>query len=147
MNEELLACQILLFSSFDTKQIFEETLNRMFLETPDINNDLLEMECRSIPDAMAYLAEHFDYQNLNQELLQKYLILLLKKFYAELPFEVFAGKIAGLWEVLPFSTNHEDSPFYLAYYYGDLLSAGKTELLKEDIEALLSYYHKAKKSP
>ena len=143
MNEELLAYAILSDSGFDTKQIFEERVNQLFLENPEIDKDLLEMECLSVPDAMIYLRQHFNYQTMNPESLQKYLILTLKAFYLELPFMEFAQKIAELWDVLPFHTNREDSPFYMAYDFWTLFISQDFELLKQNIEDLVFYYDKS----
>ena len=142
MNEEMLAYAILSDSGFDTKQIFEERLHQLFLEHPEIDKDLLEMECLSIPDAMAYLRHHFNYQAMNPESLQKYLILTLKEFYLQMPFMEFAEKIADIWDVLPFHTSQEDSPFYTAYYFLNLLICKDFRLLKQDIENLVFYYDK-----
>ena len=142
MNEELLAYAILSASGFDTKQIFEERLNQLFLENPEIDKDFLEMECMAVPDAMAYLRNHFSYSCLNQESLQKYLILTLKTFYLQMPFMEFARTIAELWGILPFHTSHKDSPFYMAYYFTDLLVCEEFALLKQEIENLVFYYDK-----
>ena len=142
MNEELLAYALLSACGFDTKQLFEEKLNQLFLETDDINSDLLEMECLSIPEAMAYLRQHFDYPHLCQEDLQKYLILTLKEFYLHLPFMEFAENIFELWDILPFPTSHEDSPFYVLYDCYVLFVCKNFELLKQHIENLVFYYDK-----
>ncbi|MBR1555584.1 MAG: hypothetical protein IJ644_09380 [Oscillospiraceae bacterium] len=143
MKEELLAYALLSDSGFDTRQIFEERLHQLFLEHPEIDKDLLEMECLSIPKAMTYLRQHFDYENFSQDALQKYLILTLKAFYLKLPFMEFAQKIAGLWDVLPFHTNREDSPFYMAYDFWTLFISKDFELLKQNIEDLVFYYDKS----
>jgi len=139
MNEELLAYAILSVSGFDTKQIFEEKLNQIFIES-DFDSDLLEMECMAIPDAMAYLRHRFNYQNFDQESLQKYLILTLKEFYQHLPFMEFAQRIIELWDVLPFHTNQEDSPFFMIYYFEVLFICEDFEALKQEIENLVFYY-------
>ncbi|MBR1528420.1 MAG: hypothetical protein IJ642_03840 [Oscillospiraceae bacterium] len=139
MNEELLAYAILSVSGFDTKQIFEERLNQIFIES-DFDSDLLEMECMTIPDAMGYLRQHFNYQHFDQESLQKYLILTLKEFYLHLPFMEFAQRIIELWDVLPFSTSREDSPFFMIYYFEILFICEDFEVLKQEIEDLVFYY-------
>ena len=139
MNEELLAYAILSVSGFDTKQIFEERLNQIFIES-DFDSDLLEMECMTIPDAMGYLRQHFNYQHFDQESLQKYLILTLKEFYLHLPFMEFAQRIIELWDVLPFSTSREDSPFFMIYYIEILFICEDFEVLKQEIEDLVFYY-------
>ena len=139
MNEELLAYAILSVSGFDTKQIFEERLNQIFIES-DFDSDLLEMECMTIPDAMGYLRQHFNYQHFDQESLQKYLILTLKEFYLHLPFMEFAQRIIELWDVLPFSTSREDSPFFMIYYFEILFICEDFEVLKQEIEDLVFYF-------
>ncbi|MBE6876108.1 MAG: hypothetical protein E7496_05175 [Ruminococcus sp.] len=140
MKEELLAYALLSDSGFDTRQIFEERLNQLFLEHPEIDYDLLEMECLSILDAMAYLRRNFNYQTMHQESLQKHLILTLKEFYLQMPFMEFAQKIAELWDILPFHTSQEDSPFYTTYDFWTLFISKDFNSLKQNIENLVFYY-------
>ena len=76
MNEELLSLALLYRTGFDTAELFEENLNRIFLENPQ-NKDLLELECMSFRDAVIYVSEHFEYSSLNEETLSRTLIRFL----------------------------------------------------------------------
>ena len=139
MNEELLSLVLLYRAGFDTAELFEESLNRIFLENPE-NKDLLELECMSFRDAVIYLCKNFDYSTLNEETLSRALIRFLNLLRPEQNTETFALRLGELWEVLPFHTTRKDSPFYMIYYFEDMLAAGKTDLLRTCIEDLLTFY-------
>ena len=139
MNEELLSYVLLYRSGFETETLFENALNRIFLATPE-DKDLLELECMGFSDAVRYLSVHFDYQNLNADTLCRYLIQTLKTFRPAYDLETFAEKTASLWDILPIPTHRKESPLYLIYFYPDMIRAGKTEVLRDCIEEMLSYY-------
>ncbi len=139
MNEELLSLALLYRTGFDTAELFEENLNRIFLENPQ-NKDLLELECMSFRDAVIYVSEHFEYSSLNEETLSRTLIRFLNLLRPEQDTETFVLRLGELWEVLPFHTTRKDSPFYMIYYFEDMLAAGKTDLLRTCIEDLLTFY-------
>lgn len=138
--EELLAFAYLLELDLVSEDMYEEKLNKLFLENPN-NEDLLELEFLSgkRKETIVYIRTHMDYNSMDFDKFGRELFGLLKLIYEDMEIHEFGSAMYSLWESLAGSLQ-DKVPFWTLSYADDPLSYGDEEQTKKIYEEMLAYY-------
>lgn len=137
--EALLAYALLFCEGYDCGDLYEEQLNRLFLEHPD-NKEYLYLE--SLPsrkDAALHTVSMLSGVPFDAVLFGRALMKPLAQAYAESDLVPFSKRMYSLWRVLPPAIQYEE-PFHTFNYADDCLSYGDETRCRKLYEEAIHFY-------
>lgn len=148
--EMLFAYAYLWAFGFCSMQEYNECLDKMFLETPDVDV-LLELETCSFnyKDTFFRLKRYFEYESNSFDVYQfgKTLFTGLEIIYNSnlYPIAEYSKMTYELWNLLP-GTLRDEQPFWALSYADEPLSWGDEQQTRAMYEEAFSFYRKEHKT-
>ena len=140
--EKLFVYAILCSIGYDLYEEYRNTLDKLFLDNPEIE-DYLTLEGLAYKDAILHTLSIMNHYQINHDIFGKYLMSVLKVIYQQSKLNDFAKKMPELWNRLPHAIEYGEAPFFVLFYADDCLSYGDEKQCRELYESAINYYEES----
>ena len=137
--KELLAYALLCCAGYDCGGLYDDQLDKLFLEHPDSEEYLYLESLPSRKDAALHTVSALSGVSFDAELFGRALMKLLGQAYAESDLAPFSRRMYSLWTMLPPAIQYEE-PFHTLNYADDCLSYGDENRCRKLYEEAFHFY-------